>query len=37
MAAEQTHSPYLLEAETRLHQLSAKKLQLALAFLAYLQ
>lgn len=37
MAAEQKHSHYILEAESRLRQLSPEKLQLALAFLAYLQ
>lgn len=37
MAAEQKHSHYILEAESRLRELSPKKLQLALAFLAYLQ
>ncbi|QSJ15822.1 hypothetical protein JYQ62_29100 [Nostoc sp. UHCC 0702] len=37
MAAEQKPSTYLLEAENRLRQLSPERLQLALAFLAYLQ
>jgi hypothetical protein len=37
MATEQKHSTYLLEAESRLRQLSIEKLRLAVAFLTYLQ
>jgi hypothetical protein len=37
MATEQKHSTYLLEAESRLRQLPAEKLRVAVAFLTYLQ
>lgn len=37
MAAEQKHSTYLLAAETQLRQLSPERLQIAVAFLTYLQ
>jgi hypothetical protein len=37
MVAEQKHSIYLSEAESRLRQLSPERLRVAVAFLAYLQ
>ena len=37
MAAEQKHSTYLSEAESRLRQLSSEQLQVVVAFLTYLQ
>ncbi|MEH2125486.1 hypothetical protein [Nostoc sp.] len=37
MTTEQKHSNYLSEAESRLRQLSLKKLRVAVAILAYLQ
>jgi hypothetical protein len=37
MVAEQKHSAYLSEAESRLRQLSPERLRVAAAFLTYLQ
>ncbi|MEH1768001.1 hypothetical protein [Nostoc sp.] len=37
MATEQKHSNYLSEAESRLRQLPAEKLRVAVAMIAYLQ
>jgi hypothetical protein len=37
MVAEQKHSAYLSEAESRLRQLSPERLRVAVAFLTYLQ
>lgn len=37
MVAEQKHSSYLSEAESRLRQLSPERLRVAVAFLTYLQ